>query len=74
MEGIMEPGLREKFAQNPKLQQKLSESRGKVIGEATRKESAWGIGFNLNHRDVLDSSKWTGFNLLGKMLVKLRTS
>jgi ribA/ribD-fused uncharacterized protein len=74
MEEIMEIGVKEKFLQNPHLQEKLRATRGKVIGEATGRDKVWGTGFNLYHANTLDFSKWTGSNLLGKTLVKIRDS
>ncbi len=70
----METGVKEKFAQNPKLQQNLLATRGKVIGEATKKNIMWGIGLNLHDKAALDLTKWKGYNMLGKILGKIRDS
>lgn len=73
-EKIIEKALRAKFGQNEHLNEKLQATRGKSIGEATRRDTVWGIGMNLGHKDVLDCSKWSGNNLLGKVLTRVRDS
>lgn len=71
-EEIMETGIKEKFDQNPLLQNKLQATRGKVLAEATKRDTVWGTGVNLWHKDALDSSSWHGQSLLGKILMKVR--
>jgi ribA/ribD-fused uncharacterized protein len=60
-----------KFAQNSELLDTLLDTENKVIGEASR-DSFWGIGKSLADADVLDNGKWTGDNLLGKVLMTVR--
>lgn len=66
-------GLREKFRQNEHLTTLLRDTRGLKIGEASR-NPCWGIGLTLEDPQVLDTSKWnSSANLLGKLLMKIRS-
>jgi ribA/ribD-fused uncharacterized protein len=71
MEDIIETGVRDKFSQNPMLKDKLMATRGKALGEATKRNTVWGTGIDLHHKDALDTTKWSN-NLLGKVLMKVR--
>lgn len=72
VEKILLLGLREKFKQNPKLLKYLGDTKPLTLGEAS-KDPKWGIGFSLEEKEVLDTSKWipTG-NLLGCILMRVR--
>ena len=70
LERITEIGLSAKFNQNPHLKEKLLNTRGKSIGEACR-DTFWGTGLELSHRDTLDCSKWKS-NTLGRLIVNVR--
>lgn len=72
VEAVTLDGLRAKFSQNPQLASFLRGTKGLQIGEAS-KNPRWGIGLDLNDRDVLNISKWDiNGNLLGKCLMKIR--
>jgi ribA/ribD-fused uncharacterized protein len=58
-----------KFSQ-PAMKVVLQNTR-RVIMEAT-KDKHWGIGVSLNDKDVMNSRKWVGENLVGKMLMEVR--
>lgn len=63
--------LKAKFSQNRTLKTKLLSLGNKVIGEASQ-DSIWGIGIGLKSVDVLDASKWSGDNVMGLALMKIR--
>ena len=44
-------GNRAKFLQNEGARRELFESRGKVLGEASRGDWFWGIGLDMGDRD-----------------------
>lgn len=72
VEQVTTEGLRAKFSQNPHLRKFLKDTQHLQIGEAS-KDPRWGIGFDLNSPEVLDTSKWNAEgNLLGKCLMKVR--
>lgn len=69
---IILPAIRAKFQQNEQLANFLIETFPLAIGEASR-NTMWGIGMQLEHKDVLDSRKWEKYeNLLGNTLVQVR--
>jgi len=51
---------------------KLLETKGTTIVEASPYDTIWGIGMAEDHPDVMDEAKWKGENLLGKALTELR--
>lgn len=61
-----------KFSQNPSLQKLLIDTGSNVLAEASPYDKTWGIGLDARHPDSADPSKWTGKNLLGKILMKIR--
>ena len=60
---VMRQALRAKFTQNPDIKTVLLETGEEDIVENTTKDHYWGIG-----------SSGTGLNMLGKLLVELRTA
>ena len=72
MPNIMENGVFAKYDQNPELKKKLLSTKGKIIGEASPKDNVWGIGMSMHSKTALDNKTWTGSNLLGKILMKIR--
>lgn len=70
-EEIMKRALRAKFQQNDDLKTILLETEGQTLVEGTR-NPRWGCGVSLYSKGSTDPSKWTGGNLLGKLLMELR--
>ena len=70
---IMEKAVTLKFQQNPKLQEILKATSGKMIAEASPSDNHWGIGLGLNDPNLLDQSKW-GKNKMGNILMIVRGS
>jgi ribA/ribD-fused uncharacterized protein len=68
---IMFHGCKAKFSQNEIPRRFLLDSGNKIIAEAS-KNATFGIGLNLEDPEVLNRSKWTGNNELGKILMRIR--
>lgn len=72
VEEITLEGLREKFSQNSTLKEYLCKTQPLILGEAS-KNPIWGIGMDLNDKEVLNQEKWlAGGNLLGRCLMEIR--
>ena len=69
---VCKPGILAKYLQNEKARQVLLATKDKTLAECTT-DKLWGIGFPLQHQDSLNSKKWTGYRLLGKLLEECRT-
>ena len=69
---ILNTGLEAKFSQNPDLMEKLKNTGTSVIGEASPHDNLFGIGLSIHNPLALDNTKWTGKNLLGVGLMKVR--
>ncbi len=61
-----------KFTQNPKLKEKLLETEGTTIVEASPYDCIWGIGLGEEDPEHFDRSKWKGKNWLGEILTQVR--
>ena len=68
---LCEKGLTAKFLQNPKLMQQLKNTGNKTIVECAY-DRLWGCGIPLHEPNCLNEPEWSGDNLLGKMLMKIR--
>lgn len=60
-----------KFSQNPELRQIIIATGNKLLVEAAKHDSIWGIGFN-SYEAPTDTRLW-GQNLLGKALMEVRS-
>lgn len=72
-DGIMRTAVKAKFIQHPDLKTKLLETGTRQIGEASARDKYWGIGTSADTSKASDPSKWPGKNVLGKMMMELRT-
>lgn len=63
-----------KFIQNPEFAKALDETGDKIIVEASPLDKIWGIGLAPDDTKALDKSNWQGLNLLGEVLMKVRTT
>jgi hypothetical protein len=70
---IMRTALKAKLMQHPDIKAKLMETGTRPIGEANARDKYWGIGTGVDTAKAKDSTKWPGKNVLGKMLMELRT-
>lgn len=64
-----------KFTQNQDVKAKLIDTDDKILAEASPNDLIWGIGLAENEEDYVlsDITNWTGRNLLGRALMKVRT-
>lgn len=62
-----------KFHQNGKMGKYLLATGDKSLVEASPYDKVWGIGLAPNNPDALDPTKWRGLNLLGEVLMDVRT-
>ena len=70
-ERIMELACFLKFSQNPDLMQKLLESKGTLV-EANPNDKKWSCGLSLTNPHISNKEKWTGSNILGKVLQSVK--
>lgn len=70
---IVLEGNRAKFNQNPKLRDKLLQTGSLTLCEANPRDRIWGVGLDLNDVLIQDQSKWKGLNLLGTVLMEVRS-
>ena len=60
-----------KFNQDRYAQQYLKDTGDYVLAEASTNK-IWGIGKRLNDKNIAQKDTWTGQNLLGTILMKIR--
>ena len=70
--GLMKDMLHCKFEQHPNLAKKLCETGDLHLGEAIEKDTFYGTGFSLMHKEATDQTKWKT-NKLGELLMAERT-
>ena len=61
-----------KFTKNKDLLEKLLNTKGTKLVEASPYDRIWGCGLSEKDLRINDESKWLGKNLLGNILTKLR--
>jgi len=67
-------GCRAKFTQNQRLKKILLDTNNLTIVEASPTDKIWGVGLAINNSLVLHKENWQGLNLLGEVLMELRTN
>lgn len=70
---IVRQGNYLKFSQSPELVNILLATGNRIIAEASHYDRIWGIGLRPDNPDAHDINKWKGENLLGKVLMDVRT-
>lgn len=70
---MMRRGLRAKFQQNPGLMEKLLATGNMVLAECAPRDKIWGIGLAVDDRRIQDPQQWKGQNLLGTVLMQVRS-
>ena len=66
-----EPGIREKFMQNPHLMDTLiRRTENKTIVECT-KDRLWGTGSALSEESCLNRDRWITQGILGRILERI---
>jgi ribA/ribD-fused uncharacterized protein len=61
-----------KFSQNKELKEFLSNTKDRILVEASPVDPIWGIGMAADHKEVNNPEKWKGLNLLGFALMEVR--
>ncbi len=61
-----------KFSQNPHLKEKLMETKGTTLVEASPHDELWGIGLREDDPRAQNRSQWQGRNWLGEVITKVR--
>ena len=69
---VMESLLLAKFKQNRDLAQSLIATKNKIIVECNHNDTYYSSGLSIGKHNF-DESKWTGKNVLGKLLCKVRS-
>jgi len=72
-QAMMHRGIRAKFQQNPDLLQKLIETDELILAECSPYDKLWGIGLAVDDARVQETAKWKGKNLLGSILMDVRS-
>jgi len=72
LEAVAFEVVRQKFASSRQLRDLLFSTGDHVIAEATRNDSIWGIGINVDDPRVQDQQQWRGRNVLGFALMRVR--
>ena len=70
---ILRRGLRAKFQQNPHLLEKLLATGNMVLAECAPRDKIWGIGMGVKNPNVQKPLEWNGQNLLGTVLMEVRS-
>jgi ribA/ribD-fused uncharacterized protein len=72
-DGVMRTALRAKFSQHPELKDLLLSTKDRPIGEADPRDKYWAIGTGADTSKAKNPEKWPGKNILGKLLMELRS-
>ena len=72
--GIVWYGNYLKFSQHDDLRARLLATGNKILAEASPHDLVWGVGFAAEDDAILDSDNWTGQNLLGQVLISVRSA
>ena len=68
---MCEPGIKAKFEQNPTILKLLVATGTKYLVECAH-DRLWGNGIPLHEENCLDTTAWSGENLLGNILMRIR--
>ncbi len=63
-----------KFSQNERMGLQLLATGERELVEASPPDRIWGIGLGEDDPRALDKAQWRGLNLLGKTLMRVRTT
>lgn len=70
---VVKAANKAKFEQNPDLKSKLLETGDSILAKASPSDTIWGIGLDAATAAETNPSEWPGQNLLGKILMELRS-
>ena len=68
----MHIAVQRKFMDEDLLKQ-LMETGDKVLVEGSPYDKIWGVGLAYDGKEILNEENWDGLNLLGRVLMKVRT-
>ncbi len=71
---IVTKGVLAKFMQNEDLKQILIHTNDQILVEASATDKIWGIGLDEHKAKQIDPQQWPGQNLLGQVLMDVRSS
>ncbi|MBR1810052.1 MAG: NADAR family protein [Clostridia bacterium] len=71
--GIMMNANLAKFTQNHELRKKLLDTGDSLLAEASPVDGIWGIKLSADEAAKLPPEEWPGLNLMGKILMTLRS-
>ncbi len=63
-----------KYSQNEYLKTMLLDTGSRIMVEASPVDRIWGVGLSENDPEILEETNWLGQNLLGHVLMAVRTS
>ena len=69
---IVKRGVKAKFSQNPDILQILLGTGNLLLAECSANDRKWGIGIDIHDPERMHVAKWTGRNLLGRILMEVR--
>jgi len=69
---IVEQGNYLKFSQNTNLKNFLLSTGDSILVEASPDDTIWGIGLDINSKNIENPITWKGENLLGYALMEVR--
>ena len=70
---VSEPGIQQKFTQNPMLMNLLKATGSKILVECAY-DRLWGSGLSLYEEQPFEEERWNGDNLLGNILMSIRAA
>ncbi|MCQ2554273.1 MAG: NADAR family protein [Clostridia bacterium] len=72
-ENIVGTAVMAKFIQHPDLFKKLDASGDNILAESSPSDTIWGIGLANTDPDMQNPKMWKGTNLLGQIVMQVRT-
>ena len=72
--GIVWYGNYLKFTQHADLAQRLISTGKKIIAEASPYDLVWGVGYAAEDDAILNPENWRGQNILGQVLMSVRSA
>ena len=69
---LMFDAMYQKFSQNQELRSFLLQTCGTTLAEANPTDRVWGTGISLKNDHIFSPDKWTGKNMAGEVLARVR--
>lgn len=68
---IMVRGCLQKAREHPEVAELLQSLRGKIIAEASKSDTIWGVGLTKGDPRLQDPDQWLGLNVLGEVWMEV---